>query len=93
MGFEFSRKGAKTKLYVGAVPRRKREAICVEEATTLWPVAYFPDDESRDRFLASLRDLTEGLLPGRVIGRLQTSDPEIDGALVIRSPHDDEETT
>lgn len=58
MGAEFPR-GTGPKLYIGAIPRCKREAICVVDGTELWPVAYLRSSRDRERLLAALRHLIQ----------------------------------
>jgi hypothetical protein len=39
----------------GPLPGRKRKAICVTDGSVCWPVAYFRDDESYERFRNAVR--------------------------------------
>jgi hypothetical protein len=39
----------------GPLPGRKSKAICVTEGSVCWPVAYFRDEESYERFRAAVK--------------------------------------
>lgn len=42
----------------GPLPGRKRKALCVTEGSVCWPVAYFRDEESYEKFREAVKDKT-----------------------------------
>lgn len=47
-----------TRIEYGPVPGRKSKAICVTAGSVCWPVAYFRDEESYERFCDAVRGRT-----------------------------------
>ncbi len=64
MGVEITTAHSSTKLYIGPIPGRKREAICIEEGSVITIVAYLGGEEQREHLLAALRSMLDLVEPG-----------------------------